>query len=234
MKKLIISLSACMLASAALAQGLISVANQASTDIYTVNFDGSVTVTGGSATAAYDYEVLTAPSTLPTGPLAEYAVSGGGLQALLSHPWSDTGLMFHNSGIAGRVSAPTASVVSNWPSATAQDFIVVGWSANLGTWSQVASDLQGAELSLLPQGGLTWFGPNIHSGSGYIGATVVGDVISGAAGSGAGPNIFGAVATSVSPINVTTVLYPIFSPEPTVFTLVSLGAASLLIFHRRK
>jgi hypothetical protein len=224
-----------MWASTPLAQGLINAQNAAAEDIYTVNPpDGSTALIAGSAAATYDFEVLTAPSTLPTGPLAGYGVPGGGLHELLSAPWSDTGLMFHNSGIAGRVSAPIPSVVNNWPSETAQDFIVVGWSANLGTWSQVAADLQGAALVHLLGGGSVWVGPNMPYSESYIGATVVGDVISGPAGSGAGPNIFGAVATGVSPIDTTTALYFTDGPEPTTLTLMALGAAAILIFRRRK
>jgi hypothetical protein len=243
MKKLIISLSAWVMTSAGFAQGLVNVGNNASTDIYTLNGNGIYTATAGSAAASFDYELLTAPSTLPTGPLAGYAVPGGGLQALLSGPWSDTGLTFHNSALAGRVSGPDGLVVSNWPSAAAQDFIVVGWSANLGTWNNVAADLQGATLQQFGNG-LTWGGPNIDYGifgrtnfgvGGYIGATVVGDVLSGEAGTGAGPNIFGTVSTGASPINMTTALYPIILiPEPTTFALLGLGAASMLIFRRRK
>jgi len=223
MKKLITTLSLALIGSAGFAQGLVNVGNVASTDFYTSS-NGAAVFTAGSATALYDYEVLTAPSTLPTGPL------GASLQGLLSAPWSDTGLLFNNSGLAGRVSAPSGSTVSNWGSAAAQDFIVVGWSANLGSWANVAADISSLTLS----NGL-YYSSSAALDHGYIGMTVVGDLVSGAAGSGAGPNIFGTVSTGASPINTTTALYAIVpTPEPTTFALIGLGAAAITIFRRRK
>jgi hypothetical protein len=228
MKKFIAtSLCLGLVSTASFAQGLINVGNANTTDFYTSSNSAGTTVTAttaGSATSLFDYEVLTAPSTLPTGP-------GGSLLGLLSSPWSDTSLLFNNSALAGRVTAPSGSTVLSWPSAAAQDFVVVGWSANLGSWADVQADI--ASLTFNSSNGM-YISSSATLTHGYIGMTVVGDLTSGAAGSGAGPNIFGTVGTGASPINTTTALYAIVAPEPTTFALIGLGGAAMLIFRRRK
>jgi len=231
MKKLIAtSLCLGLLGTAAFAQGYVAGGNAPATDIYTVS-NGVNTATGGSASATYDYEVLTAPSTLQaTGLLTGYGPTGGSLAALLASPWSDTAVSFNNSALNGRASCPQ-SPANNWPVGADQDYIVVGWSANLGNWAAVSADLASAVLGSNSTGGLQWtFNGSVN---GYLGATVVGDIPSGPTGAGAA--LFGAQTTGNSPVNTTTALYAVVSiPEPTTFALAGLGAASLLIFRRRK
>jgi hypothetical protein len=237
MKKLIATtLCLGLVGTAAFAQGLVSVGNSSTTDFYT-SLGGSNVNTSGSATTLYDYEVLTAASTVaPVGALSGYGAAGGSLAAVLASPWSDTSLFFHNSALAGRVTAPTGSTVLNWPSSTGQDYIIIGWSASIGSWSTVSAALAGATLAAdSGDAGLHWTGPGLAAYNGdYIGATIVGDVITGAEGSGSGPNLFGAQASGVSPVNTTTALYLVSVPEPTTFAMLGLGAASLMIFRRRK
>jgi len=244
MKKLIAtSLCVGLLGTAAFAQGLVSGANSPVTYIYTnaIGLGGSSGETVGNGTTVFDYEVLTATTAssggILSGPLAGANAAGFSLAAELASPWSDTGLLFNNGVAAGKISVPTGSTVNNWPGQTNQNFVVIGWSANLGNWATVSSNL--ASLTLTAQnGGLVWLGAGLSglsATSGFIGVTVEGDLVSGATGSGSGPSLFGAVSAGASPVYTTTTLYAIGTvPEPTTFALAGLGAATLLIFRRRK
>ena len=122
---------------------------------------------------------------------------------------------------------------NNWTQGVQQSFIVVGWSATLGsTWSQVKLDLAGA--ALVPQNGsYFWLMPNFD-GEGFLGATTVGSAIAGP-DLGTAAALFDSMSSLQVPIPVTTTteLYATV-PEPTTLALTGLGAFSLLLFLRRK
>jgi len=234
MKKLAVTLSLLAIAAGAFAQGSVSPANSGTT-LFRTN---SLGLSGGSAGTAvssaggpYLYEVLTAPSSITT--------IDASLQALLSAPWSDTGLTASNSGIAGRMNAGSTTV-NNWAAGVQQSFVVVGWSASEGSsWAQVSGRLAGAQLS-----GGVWSGGGLING-GFLGATYVnagtgtvgfrqagGVTTAGTIGT---PGLFGSAADAQGqPITGLTDLFVVNVPEPTSFALVGLGGAALMIFRRRK
>jgi len=195
---------------------------------------GSTGLTLGDTTAnaatlgynGYYYELLVS-STASSAP-----TTFAGLGA-----WSDTTLSATNSlasngrivetglGGAGGVTGNTQATASNWAASTTENFILVGWSANLGTtWSQALADAQSsAFLSGL-------------SSAAYWGVSTVGSLAS--ASGNPGTTLFGTGAgqindPSATPMNL-EVLGTAPIPEPTTMALAAIGGASLLLFRRRK
>jgi len=238
MKKLAVTLSLLAIAAGAFAQGSITVANTTTT-LFRTNAVGSAAQggTAGSALSAtgpgYFYEVLTAPSTVTT--------VDASLQALVTGTtWSDTGLHPVNTGIAGRMSA-SSSTVNNWGAGSAQSYIIVGWSGDLGsTWSQVSALINGSTLSGgVWSGNLSTFASTLPAGqNAFVGATSVGWRQAGGvttAGTIPTPVIFGTVDDAQgTTLKTPTDLFVVGVPEPTSFALAGLGAAAMMIFRRRK
>jgi len=228
MKKIAVTLSLLAVAVGAFAQGQVSPNNGLGTQFLT----NSTGLGGGSglalsASGPFFYEVLTAPSTVTT--------VDSSLQALLSGPWSDTGMLSSNTATAGREGTPTgATTVANWGVGVQQSFIVVGWSASEGTsWAQVAARLAGANLG----SGNVWSGGGLTGG--WLGATTVSFRQAGGvttAGTIATPSLFGTSGPDAqgTPIGAQSSLFVVNVPEPTSFALAGLGAAALMIFRRRK
>ena len=143
MKKLVATLLLNISATALLAQGTINFANSPTTQIQT-NTLGIGGAQGNTAPTlnGFRYEVLTAPSTVTS--------VDSSLQGLLSAPWSDTGVSGTNTTLAtgGRLNGGNFRVANNWAPSVMQSYIVVGWSANLGTtWTQLAAQLTGATFN---------------------------------------------------------------------------------------
>jgi hypothetical protein len=169
------------------------------------------------------YEVLTAPSTVTS--------VDASLQQLLSAPWSDTGLMASNTGLAGRMNAGS-STVNFWPAGQTNSFIIVGWNAIEGSnWSTVAARLQGA---IGFPGGFA--GGQLVFG-GFLGATTVGFRQAGGVSTGytiPAPLLFSAGADAQGqPITTPTDLW-VITPEPPSIALAVPGLVALTVFRRRK
>jgi hypothetical protein len=221
MKTLFAFLAAILAVASTFGQGLVSVFNTPTTPFQT-NIFGAI---GGVANAGtFDFEVLTAPSTVTS--------VDSSLQDLLTSTWSDTGIFAQNTTFPGRMST-TNQVANNWPAGSEQSFIILGWTANLGTFHDVMSELAGAYLGT-EEGSYTWFGGGFDYG--FLGATTVGTAFAGGGASGLPPFALFGSATNVqgTPISTPTELYHIFVPEPTVAAMAGLGAAVMLIFRRRK
>jgi len=142
-----------------------------------------------------------------------------------------------NTAAAGKLNGGSqVTVPTGWAGGAQEAYIVVGWSANEGAnWATVKAELAGAVLGTNATGNLTWTGGGLKNG-GYVGATVIGN-----GESGGGPLslpsyvLFGSAASAQgTPIIGPTEMYLVTIPEPTTFALAGLGAASLLIFRRRK
>lgn len=234
MKKLLITLGLSAVATAGFAQGTVNVPNTSATTFRTNGLAtaGTSGVTASSTVApnGYYYEVLTAPSTVTT--------VDSSLQALLTPTWSDTGLSATNSSFAtgGRTAGKSgASGVANfWAAGALQSYIVVGWSADLGSsWSQVSAKLAGATFS-----GGAWNGVLLSAGqqanSAFLGATVVANGTSGQSTGIGAYSLFGSAGAAGTPVTGPTDLFVVQTPEPSTFALAGLGAAALMIFRRRK
>ena len=221
MKKLVATLSLAALTTGAFAQGFISIAN--STLPIMIQTGTNAPVKTGTVASSYYYDVLINASTVTT--------IDSSLQGLTAAGWSDSGITGVN-GIgalgAGKITAVnTASSV--WTPGAQQAFVVVGWSANLGTtWAQVEALLP--DLTFFPFGGGGWAGP---PGIGVLGYTTVGSAIAGSTPGSPAP-LFNPTSTVQVPVPVSTVtVLFIIIPEPGTLALASLGVASLLISRKK-
>jgi len=233
MKKIAVTLCLTAMASAAFAQGTVNFANTTGT-LFRTNAIATGGTSGNTASsvaapAGYYFEVLTAPSTVTS--------VDASLQALLSAPWSDTGLKGTNGTFAtgGRVNGPSGAggQVNFWPGSPSpgQSFIIVGWSANEGsTWATIASELAGATFN-----GSSWTGGNLVAG-GFLGATTIQAAQSGAPDGTGAFSLFGSSGGSQgTPITTPTTLFVVGAvPEPTSMALAGLGIAVGMILRRRK
>lgn len=229
MKKSLLTLLLTGASAVAFSQGLVSVytisagfANNTSATAYTSALNG-VYDAAGTKTAAtaggYYYALLVQPY-------------NAGLSAINPlDPNYTLGMMATNylaGGIKG-AGAGAGAPVANWgaptgasyDTATRDNFLLVGWSSNLGnTWSAVSAQLQSGNWSAVGSFGVSALG-NGYSGGGPNGLLA--------------PNVFGAstgmpggLASGVTMYATTAV------PEPTTLALAALGGVSLLLFRRRK
>jgi hypothetical protein len=126
--------------------------------------------------------------------------------------------------VAGDMQGPKgsgATAIDNWGSGATESFVIVGWSANLGTsWSTVSTEMAN-----------NWNGIAGYSAANdyFFGASTVGSGASGVPPLGTALQLFGTTGTfsmfQVAPVTV---------PEPATMALVGLGGLSLLLFRRRK
>lgn len=228
----VFGLSALTLTTPAFGQGLVILQNTVTTPFQTnvpsVSFGGTSgnTPGGTNSVGTFDYELLTAPSTVKTVDLS--------LQDLLTSPWSDTGIFGQNIGLPGRMRS-TNEVANNWPAGVEQSFIVIGWSANIGSFAQLKADLSGATLEPI-NGSYAWEGGGMYAGGPvWVGATTVQAITAGGAFGFPPAQVFGTGPSAQgTPIMTPTELYTVWIPEPSASGLLALGAASFLIFRIRK
>jgi len=117
----------------------------------------------------------------------------------------------------GNTTTDPGSLLSGWLSGETANFLVVGWSANIGdNWGEVSA---------------WWNDGNPNSGpSGWFGISdIAQDVVVGGGGVPV-PTIFGPTA-GYEIQGFTLNLYQV--PEPSTFMLAGLGVAALLAFRRR-
>jgi len=223
MKKLLIIASMSALAVAANAQGLVSFNNSsaASTKISTNS------VVGGASTGLttigngnYYYELFGSSNSVANGNAAAVMPTGSG--ALLGtyvfsdSTWIDLASAQSGTTRAGQVTGPspvTDPATAGGAGATG-NFIVIGWSANIGS-TIAALEAYLASPTLLP-------------GGGYVGQSNVGNV---ALGNGSSLPTLAVFGNGVNGILLG--LIPVV-PEPATIALMTLGGASLLLFRRRK
>lgn len=214
---------------AAFAQGLISFANTISTKISTNGFPsgGGVAVTGTGANAFY-YALLTAPSTVTT--------VDASLQQLLTSTWTFTGLYATNTRLGGRLAGGSGVPANGWAPAQTNSYIIVGWSAHMGTtWSNVAALLNGA-VCFRAGDSWDWGGGGFTMGDDWLGAS---PVAFGQAG-GVDPvtgnslypwSLFGVAATAAGTPVVTGFNLYTWVPEPSTGSFMLLGL--LVVAFRR-
>jgi hypothetical protein len=131
-----------------------------------------------------------------------------------------TGLIGTNSGVLGRLTGNNSdgvALVPGYATSASGNFIVVGWSANLGaSWAAVQTWLQNYDANGIAN---AYYGSSQGAFSVQLGGGAIpaGGIFGGGVGQIAG---------------FTLGLAPV--PEPSTFALAGLGAAALLIFRRRK
>jgi hypothetical protein len=245
MKKLVLtSLSLVVGAALVQAQGTISLQE---TQAGTVQTNGATAGLGtgnvGKAASGYYYDVLDMTQTSWAG-LSSGQQTGAG--NLLANPsdislWTDSGVTGINGtltagGITG-LGAASGTSAANWAEPSSQlggyssagsydYYVVVGWSANLGTtWASASSVLSGNSSA---GAGLQWFGEsavlyNYAGGNGNNSPNVFSpSSFTGLSGSGSG----------AAQVNPELVLMPV--PEPATLALAGLGGLSMLFLRRRK
>jgi hypothetical protein len=208
MKKLLTMAALVGATTVSFAQGTVNFANSALT---LISAGTAANHTSGPATplsgvTAFNYALFLAPST---------TVTSGGQSTTFTDPvfQTSTGVGNVNSATAaGRM--PTLNGYVTTGSGTV-DFLVRGWSANAGsTWA--------AALAF-------WNNGNPAQDM-WLGQSVIGNDIILGGGPTPATTLFGAGASQVGGFTMT--YYP--TPEPTSMALAGLGAASLLMFRRRK
>jgi len=218
MKKLAFILSLAMTVAASYGQGYITANADASTLVQTnsqTDINGSPT--GGGTVGntpkgggGYQFALLTQAFTGTTNSTS--LIGSASLNG-----WLFTGLQVANSAtFAGRYSFGTDVQAANAPVGVNNQWLVVGWSSNLGaTWATFSAELQSGVFS---------------SQSGFYGVSVVGVAAAGAAPPATPTSIIGAG----NPIGVGFQLNTLPVPEPGTFAIAGLGSAAMLIFRRRR
>lgn len=160
----------------------------------------------GTAQAAPGGTYRFALFTAPVGTVDAnaFALAGGGVYAT-------------NQAAAGRLFGGNGLQVAGWAPGQTLAFLVRGWSASAGTtWAEASAHLVGG----------VWTGPGFYGQSAISPSAVAG----GFDGVGNLPNLnlFGG-SQGLTGLNLTPAV-----PEPSSMVLAGLGAASLLLFRRRK
>jgi hypothetical protein len=160
----------------------------------------------GNATAQFNFAVFLAPSGT--------AAAGGGTVLYTDPIWQTVAGINNNGTTAGRLVTATKDVGGS--PGNVNDFIVRGWSASAGaTWAAALASWNNGQPTTAM----------------YIGSSLIGNDIVLGGGALPIPTLFGAGANQIGGFNMA--LVPAV-PEPSSMVLAGLGAASLLLFRRRK
>ena len=220
MKKLVTLIAITGLAVGAYAQGLVSLTDTSiaiSTNTISLGgTQGALLQPAGS----YYFEMLFINNTGQSAP------TFNGTSASLA-AWTDSTLSGTNTGMGVPTAAylghitgqnsTTGEPITGWNGGTSAFYVVLGWSANEGTWAQVQAALNGG----------SWLTPGTSGG--LFGYSMVGNVNASASPAPA-VTLFGAAGNL---INTGFQLTPIVVPEPSTLALMGLGSLSLLLFRRR-
>jgi len=177
------------------------------------NSSATLISAGSSATpnvaGTYFYAVFLAPSTTAAG--------DGQSSTVLDPAFQTPGSYNTNAAAAGRLNTRNGLDVGFAPGTTV-DLIIRGWSANAGsTWAQALAFYNNGSPAQDMYIGTSLIANNFVLGGGAI---PVGNIM------GVTPNTVGGFSMLLVPGGVV--------PEPSSMALAGLGAASLLLFRRRK
>lgn len=224
MKKLLTIAAVAGMASLSYGQGYVNFANTTGSRISTNSVadasggTGPAGLTAASAGAFY-YALFVAPSTAET-----VGARTTGDPTLAG--WTFTGDYAASQAALGRFlgygTLDTSSVqVPNYAAGSTADFMVVGWSANLGSnWNTVQLYIDSNYTGAAP-------------GAIYnVGNSIAGQAILAPAGGPYNPVMGSATVGLVGGFAMGSYLTNV--PEPTTFALAGLGATALVIFRRRK
>ena len=205
MKKILSTVAILAVASAGFAQGFVTLGNGAGT-LYSTN---GFAAGEPASTSAYYFDVLVENW---TGSL----VAATGANAVTTTNWLDTGVLTRNTttGQPGKILQVAGVTAANWAAGVTNEFIIVGWTANIGS---------------------TWAVAEANLASGLFGQSAVSFEAAGAASPGT-PSVLWDGALGAQPYGtpIATGLNMVPIPEPTTLALAGLGSLSLLLFRRRK
>jgi hypothetical protein len=219
MKKLLVISAVVAAAAGANAQGLISFNNTSSAvSKISVNTTPGSAVSGltGGAAGSYYYALFYSTTTaVDAGAGLVSTATTVPAYVTSNNSFSFSGAYAQSSATAGRVTGSASQAVNGVGLAGSANFVIIGWSANIG--STVAS--LAAYLAA----------PSLISGNyGYVGESSVVNLTLGDGGSVPTPN---ALSGSAIPGFVLGAVAP--APEPTTIALAGLGGLSLLAFRRK-
>jgi len=234
MKKTLLTLAIIASAAAAYAQGFVYFGNAGNTHTSTNSAVGGtatgLTAANGGTTATTYYFALFSSSSAPSSSAAIVGTSAStyafqnGSGWTFDNPSSTSGYLgaayATNNSTAGQFTAtdqdPNNSNQSLLASGAAQYFVVVGWSANIG------STLAALE---------SWYAnPTV---AGWVGESAASGSITPAAPGGSEVSVMGHSAPGIPGFTLGDVT-PVPSPEPATMALAAIGGASLLLFRRKK
>jgi len=221
MKKTILTIAAVLIVSlAARSQGLVGFYNSAAagSKISTNSVVGGASTGLTAASAGLYYYALLYSTSATTVNGSAAAVAGAGSYAY-SSGWTFSGDYATNTASAGRVNgqqnADQSSTVTGLAGGGTAQFVVIGWSANIG------ATLAALETYMANPTVNGWVGESAVSPAVTLGDGVNVPTPTILSASGGDPGfLLGEVVVTV--------------PEPTTMALAGLGAGALLLFRRRK
>jgi hypothetical protein len=227
MKKTLATLAIAALAAASVqAQGLVVFAS--GTQAVSTNNSAAIAGLGGNGigktvtTAGLYYYALFYSASATTVNGSGSAVAGIGATQVLSSAFSPiTSFIGANNTVAGRWGSTTAdsnganSVTGIAGGGTAQ-FVILGWSANLG------NSLTLLQQSLATPGTVGFIGQSAVSGTLTLGD---GNLV-------LTPSISGGALPAIPAFTLGSFI--VATPEPGTLALAALGGASMLLFRRKK
>jgi hypothetical protein len=240
MKKILSILALTAEASIGYSQGSVIVNGSASAfSIYTntavstyAGGSGSGTTSGKTATAAsgFFYTVLVqTPTAANNNPFSTSWLTTGFTGVNQSVPPVAGGITGQGGSAGASAANWAAPTGASYNTGTENNYVIVGWSANLGSsWSAVLTDYaNGAWTGIAGYSALNNY---------FFGVSALGEAYSGG-----GPNLLPAVnlmagVTAGAPGGLTSgfSLYEVApTPEPVSMALIGMGGASLLLFRRR-
>jgi len=206
-------------ASLSYGQGTVnfSAGASASTRIGTNNAPGGAQTGQISGAGSYYFALFVAPSTSGTN----YSLSASLDPSL--NGFTFFGAYGTNTAAVGRFTGnPTTDdvAVPGFGGGTSANFVVVGWSANIGTsWGAFQSWWNNGSPTDTSRGPVGWAGHSFVAEGVQLGGGLIPPGTIFGAGTGQVPGFM------LGAINV---------PEPSTIALAGLGAAALVIFRRRK
>jgi len=205
MKKLLTITALIAVTSASYGQGLVNFFNGTTTKISTnSNVGGPATGPTSVNTESYYYGLFIAPNGTQNASLFTF-----------------TGIYGTNTPVTGRFSSDNGGQpsVTGFAAGSTVNFIVRGWSSNLGHDAVTA-----AAYAANPNGSIQ---------NAFYGSSGIADgYLLGSAGSPPA-NLFGP-ATGLGGGQIAPFTIGLLVPEPSSFALAGLGAAAMMIFRRRK
>jgi len=210
MKKILTAIAIVATTVAAFAQGYVTLSNGTGT-FYSTNGVANLAAGETANTTAYYFDVLVQAWT------GTVVAATGANNPWTIGVWSDTGVLTPNAqnGQPGKITAQTGVTAASWAVGLTNEFVIVGWSADLGTtWSAAKTSFG------LNEG--TWYGWTLPS---FAASGAAPPGVASILWSNAGAQPYG------NPIGTGMELNPV--PEPTTLALAGLGGLALLLLRRR-